>query len=262
MAELNLQTVNMPHPVVLGNCDFRPEGSDAVRFVCPGMAARGTVNLHGTGNESVTGWKLGFIQLQFVETNYASYRGRTVSEGSAKVTRSHSRLCRDSVNPVQSNLWYAPQEFNSPLNQGTFQPPTLPASGNLRMISGITDAPGQRISIKIRNRNHDNFLHHVDIGFHFCTMMAAENPQHRFTILKHFYWNVHWEAHFAPNAAGVPQLIRRDNFAMRVQRQVHSGIPNDSRFRNKVLSHSLPFSNEVANRMRPHTELSNDWSLA
>jgi hypothetical protein len=252
------------HPIVIGRVGFELTRDEKIRFVSGGMATRGSVELAGASGENAAGWKLGFFQLQFIETNYARYRGRSTSDGSAKVTRSHQILCRDSFSTASGNLWYAPQNFDPSRVQGVFNATMLSATGTLLMTSGINDAPRETYDIKVLNTRtrQQNFLYHADIAFHFCAMLVAENPHHQFTVLKHFYWNVHWEAHFEPDVAGKPRLTRTDHFALNVQRQVHSGVPNDSRFKNHIFSRSLPISNTVAQTRAPRTEFSNDWSLS
>src|SRR6266542_2220712 len=54
-------------------------------FYAGRLSAVGQATLMGSAGESCEGWSLGIIQMQWVETNWASYRGRTRAEGSLLV---------------------------------------------------------------------------------------------------------------------------------------------------------------------------------
>jgi hypothetical protein len=56
-----------------------------VTFDSTGIALRGSVALQGSAHDSPAGWTAGFIQLQFVETNWAYYRGLTNHDGSVLI---------------------------------------------------------------------------------------------------------------------------------------------------------------------------------
>jgi hypothetical protein len=263
MARLNLQTASLAQPTVSGGRPtFEVRRNETIWFESPYISTVGSVELNGIANESARGWKLGFFQLQFIETNYARYRGRTSAAGSAKVSWNHLRICRDT-DENSPGLWYDPQDYSKTDDRGVYGAKTLSTAGTETMRTGFGDAPSQRFAVKVRNTitNQDNFLHHADIAFHFCAMLVVEDPHHHFTFLKHFYWNVRWEAHFEPDAAGNPRLTRADHFELNVQRRVHSGVPGDSRFSGQVLSRSLPISNVMAGRA-PRNEFSRDWSLS
>jgi len=52
--------------------------------------------LTGAAGENVANWTLGFIQLKYIGTNHARYRGATDRHGSALVSHSNQILCRDT----------------------------------------------------------------------------------------------------------------------------------------------------------------------
>jgi hypothetical protein len=222
------------------------------------------VVLRGRAGESLAGWALGYIQLKFIATDYARYRGNTVAEGSVRVTRSNQILCRDT-DEASPELWYDPITMGIVGTRGTRVLPAgtvLPASGEFTLTSGLWDAPGRSFDHAVRNTltRTDNSLHHIDIGLQFCAMLTAREPGGRYHVLKHFYWNVRWEAHFQRDRAGVPQVrIPADHFQLNIQRQVHSGVPNDARFRGRELDARLPISNTISRRPdRVHP--ARDWS--
>src|SRR5665213_399743 len=51
------------------------------------IKAIGEVTLLGSAGDNPAGWQLGFIQLQWIETNWCYYRGHTVNDGSIFIQR-------------------------------------------------------------------------------------------------------------------------------------------------------------------------------
>jgi hypothetical protein len=66
------------------NYDGSPQIGEAV-FKSPWINARAQMILHGKAGESAAGWKFGFIQLKFVSTDWAYYRGKHNADGSCFV---------------------------------------------------------------------------------------------------------------------------------------------------------------------------------
>jgi hypothetical protein len=265
MASLNRNTATLrvsgggvPTVVVEGGAAGR------IACACPGIAAGGSVVLAGSAGESLAGWALGYIQLKFIATDYARYRGQTVAEGSVRVTRSNQILCRDT-DESSPELWYDPIAGGMHGARGTRVLPAgtvIPPSGEFVVSSGFADAPRRFFEARIRNAatGVDNFAHHVDIALHFCTMLTAREPGGRYHVLKHFYWNVRWEAHFQRAAGGNLQLrTPAEHLALNIQHHVHSGVPNDPRFRGRELDPHLPVSNNVSRRPA-HVLPARDWS--
>src|SRR6516164_3200349 len=58
------------------------------RFKCSNIKATGSVTL--TGNQPATGWALGFIQAEWLDTNWVYYRGRENNHGSIFFQRSRA----------------------------------------------------------------------------------------------------------------------------------------------------------------------------
>jgi hypothetical protein len=235
-----------------------------IACTCPGISATGLVTLRGTAGESLAGWALGYLQLKFIATDYARYRGSSTAQGSVMVTRSNQILCRDT-DEASPELWYDPISWGIHGTRGTRVLPAgtvVPATGTYRLSAGFEDAPGRSFESVVLNSltATNNFIHHADIGLQFCTMLTARDPGGRYHILKHFYWNVRWESHFRRDLAGAPHVVLpADHFQLNIQHVVHSGVPNDSRFRGRELDAALPISNNVSRRpARVHP--ARDWS--
>lgn len=230
---------------------------------CPRIVASGSVGLRGAAGESLGGWALGYLQLKFIATDYARYRGNAVADGSVLVTRSNQILCRDT-DEASPELWYDPIAWGIRGTRGTRVLPAgtvVPPSGEFVLRSGFDDAPGRPFDFLVMNTatGARNFLHHVDIGLQFITILTARDPGGRYYPLKHFYWNVRWECHFQL-VAGVPHVRPpADHLQLNIQRTVHSGVANDPRFYGHELDATLPISNVVSQRpARIHLAL--DWA--
>jgi hypothetical protein len=76
----------------------------------------------------------------------------------------------------------------------------------------------------------------------FCTALALQEPGEQFHLLKHFFWNVLWQATFQPSdftlathALWLPPTARRPATAAHVS-QVFDGAPDREPFRNLLTS--------------------------
>jgi hypothetical protein len=231
------------------------------RCTCPGIVASGAVTLRGREGEALDGWALGYIQLKFIATDYARYRGRSVGHGSVLVTRSNQTLCRDT-DETSPELWYDPIAWGIHGTRGTRVVPAgtrMPASGEFVLTSDFSDAPSRSFDKAVQNTSTGaiNFVHHVDIGLQFVTILTARDPAGHYHPLKHFYWNVRWEFHFDQD--GRPALRPKDHLELNIQRKVHSGVPDDKRFKGRELDAALPISNTVTRRpARIHP--ARDWA--
>jgi hypothetical protein len=234
-------------------------------FRCPGFIATGTMRLRGASGEALGGWTLGYVQLKFIGTNYARYQGARDRDGSILVTGSNQIVCRDT-DEASPAVWYDPVSWGIHGARGTrvlAAGTTIPASGFLDVVAGFGDAPHRSWPTVHSNTaipsRPDNFLHHVDIALHFCTVLTARDPANNFHLLKHFYWNVRWELMFTRSAAGViapGQVIHQE---LNIQRTVHSGASNDRRFQHRELAMIIPISNTVS-RQPNRVHCSRDWS--
>jgi hypothetical protein len=229
----------------------------------PRISAAGATVLTGTPGESLAGWALGFIQLKFIATDYARYRGTHDSHGSLVFTRSNQIVCRDT-DEDHPEVWYDPIVGGIVGGRGTLElraDSVIPPSGQFAFAAGFWDKPHRSFDAVVPNTatHRDNFVYHTDVGLAFCTMLVARDPARHFHFLKHFYWNVRWEALWQRDAAGVPQMSRNIHMQLNIQHTVHFGLSNDSRFRGQETNMSLPISNDVSGRP-PRIHPVRDWS--
>jgi hypothetical protein len=238
-----------------------PAGGPAAgfRFDSPGIDAYGSMRLTGAAGESVAGWTLGFIQLKYIGTDYARYRGATDSQGSILITGSNQIVCRDT-DKGSPEVWY---DSLGPALGGTTGPDgtnklaagsVIPPAGFLDVRAHLWDKPYRTWQSVVKNTSvtghPNNFLYHTDIGLAFCTMLVARDPGNKFHLLMHFYWNIRWEQMFTVDGAGDIVKGRTVHLQHNIQRPAHSGSPMDSRFQGKEYDVSLPVSITVSER--PH----------
>ena len=235
-------------------------------FNSPTIDAFASMRLNGAPGEDVANWTLGFIQLKYIGTNHARYRGAFDNQGSALVTHSNQILCRDT-DIGSHEVWYdslnsggttGPNGTNK-LGAGTVIPP----AGFLDVPAHLFDQPSRAWDAVRPNGlvagRPDNFLHYAVVELLFCTMLVAQDPDGVFHMLKHFYWNVIWEHMFKRNAAGVVVPDRAVRLQQNVQKPVHSGNPHDKKFFGKEYDLGLPVSNTVS-RSPPKIKEARDWS--
>jgi len=206
-------------------------------FVIGGM-------LQGIEGDDATGWTLGFIQVQLIETNWGYYRGKTNTDGSCFIQRGRpparpSQSCFDTFKPgvfIDNNHGYTTPN-------GDVMPPDLVEinKGTQFPIKVATvDYPGDRYPFKRLNSQtqKDNFLHEAQVEMHFCTVLSLASPKSPssprvFQHLKHFTWNLRWHARFQPDFANpsgwkIKPLGGQGN-GPEVSR-VFDGEPTDRRF--------------------------------
>jgi hypothetical protein len=139
--------------------------------------------------------------VQWVETNWGWYKadwtnGAAMKGGSLLLQRGKpparpKQSCRDIGDGAPAAaIWYA-QTLNQRGSAGAF-PQTLTAT--------FRDTPGEVYPAVVWNSrtNQDNFLQWVQLEFLFCTALALREPGGRFHLLKHFFWNVLFQASFRP----------------------------------------------------------------
>lgn len=235
-------------------------------FNSPTIDANGSIRLKGTAGEDVAGWTLGFIQLKYIGTNHARYRGALDRQGSILITASNKILCRDT-DLGSTEVWY------DSLKSGGTTGPTgtnqlaggtaIPPSGVLDVPAHLFDQPSRWWAAVEKNPivtgNPDNFLHYAVVELLFCTMLVAREPGGAFHMLKHYYWNVIWEHTFKRDASGKVVPDRAVRLQQNVQHPVHSGNPRDPKFLGKEYSLTLPVSNTVS-RQPPRKIAARDWS--
>lgn len=221
-----------------------------------------SVGLEGKPGERVAGWTLGFVQLYYLGSVFARYRGASVADGSALVARGHHLLCRDAVAPSHE-IWYDPLFAGGTTgSMGTNRLPhgtVLRDSGQLLVEAQLWDRPQIPWVFVHRNKRtgKPNYLHYVNVEILFCTLLVAEAPGGHRQVLKHLYWNVIGEASFKRVGTAVA-LNRTIRLQQHVQ-LVHDGDPHDHRFSGREFDLRLPYANGVVNSP-PRVVDATDWA--
>ena len=236
-------------------------GSQAV-FTCDFFEAVAEVDLQGGPSETGAGYRLGYTQLQWIETNRATYSGLTKADGWSEVKRDRpparpAQACRDvalSTDPFtyppgsQPLQGYAPQNL---LNIDLATVTTLPTTIKVSHADSPSDSwPTRRMNTKT---NKPNFLDWAQLEFHFCSVLLIRRKDGTFHQLKCFYWNVHWNVNFtiAPTAGATGATVspvassRKNvmNFGPIIE-----GAVTDHRFAALVSAANVSTCNTVANQ--------------
>lgn len=169
-----------------------------MEFNSVAIEATGECQVTGNAGDNPAGWTLGFIQVQFLETNWAYYRGAINADGAAFFNRANSKArgathCRDTK--ASGEIWF--QNLSG-------KDLAVAASGSLPMTLKVQlmDGPHETFPLYYMNsltKKH-NYLREVQLEFHFCTVLALMSPAREFQFLKHFLWNMHWQATFQPSS--------------------------------------------------------------
>src|SRR5262245_51967466 len=93
-------------------------------FSCAAMHCEGAVRFNGDAADVRDDWVVGWVQAQWIETNWANYRGQFDNHGSIFIQRARPPArprqgCRDTSGPVADI-------FTDPTDPREFQP--LPAA--------------------------------------------------------------------------------------------------------------------------------------
>lgn len=173
----------------------------AVNFtLTKGMHCEGQVKFAGAAGDDRAGWQVGWTQAQWIETNWAYYRGEHNHDGSIFLQRGRPparprQACRDTSGAVTTI-------FTDPTDPKEFQ--TLPAVGPFPLLVNVqsNDPPGESYAAAQTNNatGKQNFINEIQLEFHFCTVLSVRDPGLNFHHLAHFYWNVHWQYSFHPRA--------------------------------------------------------------
>lgn len=169
----------------------------SMTFTSDPLRAGGECQITGAAGDNPAGWTLGLIQLQWIETNWGYYRGQANTDGSCFLQRARAPArpaqgCRDTL--VAGAIFV---DNNPGLDR------TVAAAGAafpIRMTASFFDPPADEYALTRVNSltGKTNFLHEVQLEFHFCTVLSLLSPIGVFHHLKHFLWNVHWQARFQP----------------------------------------------------------------
>ena len=117
-------------------------------FKAPTIDANGSMRLRGSPGEDVGGWKLGFVQLKYIGSNYARYRGVHDRDGSMLISGNNQIVCRDT-DVGSTEVWYdslLARHGNGNSPRGTNRIALgmkLPATAFLDVPAHLWDQPGR-----------------------------------------------------------------------------------------------------------------------
>jgi len=241
--------------------------TSSAHFGSQHISATGSVSLTGSPGDHANGYTLGFIQSQYVETNWVYYRGRHNNDGSVFLQRARPparphQACRDTVHNNPNLVWYNNTQNHSAPAPGTAFPITL---NNARFY----DRPSDSADLMTTNTHTGkiNFLHEVQLEFAFCTTLVLRTSAiaGAFTQLAHFYWNVRWQYRFQPSAnPGVTPWTSNSTAAGTASAvgRINSGAVTDHRFTGVLTAHVAQNCNQVFQHAVAHPvrRESNVWS--
>jgi len=233
------------------------------------ILATGSVKFNIDPGDSTGGWFLGWLQAQWIETNWGAYLGAANSDGSCFFQRARpparpAQGCRDTFGPVTQIFYGIEPQRRASIPAGPFQP------GHPVLISThFNDGPADNYPMRVTNSatHKDNLLSEVQLEFHFCTVLVVRDPAGVFTQLKHFYWNVHWQYRFHPG--GFPmttantRVIPVANGVSANVSPVYDGRVTDKRFVTLLTStHETKSCNDMAGdeTNSPNIRVSSKWS--
>jgi hypothetical protein len=222
-------------------------------FECSEIEATGSVTL--TGSQPAAGWALGFIQVEWIDTNWLYYRGRQNNHGSIFFQRSRPparpvKACRDVK--AETDIYY---EFGG-------SPPTVTLADTFPKTLTVHhfDQPGDDAVAVVTNSltGEDNFIREAQLEFLFCTVLSARDPAGNFHHLKSFYWNVRWQARFLPHDFATPlgawfvTPIAEGQGGARSH--VIEGEPTDKRFKDVLTDLSVRGCDAIIPLYRPEPD--------
>jgi hypothetical protein len=235
-------------------------------FSCRPISIEGACKITGDKGDNPAGWTLGLIQLKFVDTDWAYYRGKSNLDGSSFLQYSRPPAlptggCRDTINAGAIFV------DNNPGLDRTVAAATslLP----LAMSAAFSDAPSRSFYLSRKNglTGKDNFLREAQTELHFCTVLSLRSPAGIFQHLKSVYWNVHWQATFEPsnfaNLAAPWSIVTTGGLGnMAHVSQIIDGPPIDKRFAGIVTAPGTPNCNLMTQSSynNPNVKESKVWA--
>src|SRR5271165_7075532 len=174
--------VELPEAPLRGIKPFGPFAPAPVMagFGCTQISMGGEVKLTGDEDE-IAGCTLGFVQMQFVETFWCHYRGKTNTDGSMLIQRGlaparQQQTCRDCLDKERSNIFLNVDELGK--LDGPARPP-------VKLATGMEDQPNASALLGQLNSitNATNLLHEAQLERHFCAILTLQTPDGSFRHL-------------------------------------------------------------------------------
>jgi hypothetical protein len=171
----------------------------SMHFACSPIRLHGSVTLHGSPGDSAKGWRAGFLQAQWVETNWSSYRGLSNTDGSMFIQRSRpparsQRACRDCTpaTPLR-DIFYSTDPVDGEIATGKAGD-TFPLVLNVKHY----DSPADGCPLLLKNSltQKENLLREAQFEFLFCAVLTVQDPNGAFRHVMAVYWNTRWHFQF------------------------------------------------------------------
>jgi hypothetical protein len=227
-------------------------------FANTAVQATGEVTLLGNPGESAAGWRLGYIQAEWVETNWVYYRGLSNADGSLFINRARapSRTQRATRDTLDNSTAGAGSTVNLVFYDGQNQIGGV-ADGTAAAVFPLTlnvahrDTPNLRVRMQETNEltGATNYLREAQFEFMFVTVLSLRDPAGAFHHLAAFYWNVRHQSRFSPQltAGALTGFSARPTAGGTGSGISHviMGTPSDHRFTGVLTSNQPGSSNEI-----------------
>ena len=226
-------------------------GTD-MSFTGTSIQATGEVTLSGASGDDASSWTAGFVQAQWIETNWCYYRGQSNADGSVFLQRGRppsrpTQACRDCVDASPVNdVFYSTVAAHGETASGT-----ATSAFPLKLSMRHFDRPSETCKLVETNglTGQPNFLAEAQLEFHFCTILSVRDPAGAFHHLLSFYWNMRWQANFHPNNFSNPpsgfRITRLPAGTGVGVSHMIKGTPTDRRFSGVLTSSQTQSCNGV-----------------
>ena len=151
-------------------------------------------------------WKLGFMQAQILETNWAYYRGATPQAGSSVVyndSLGKNGPCRD-YDRSKGHVWCESMNAND-----SYGIPPGGAPSPWQLLFHFADQPENDFNRYVTNSQSAlrNELHEARFAAAFVTTLTEQISPGMYRHLQHFLWSILWHARVTTPAAGQGQAL-------------------------------------------------------
>lgn len=254
----------LPKPAV--SAPFVGGAGPFLNFRCTPIGIKAQCKITGSPSDNPAGWTLGLIQLKFIDTDWAYYRGKSNGDGSSFLQYSRPPAlpkggCRDTL--ALGGIFVD----NNPGADRTVAAAGAPFP--IALSAAFSDAPSRSFYLKRQNglTTKDNFLREAQTELHFCTVLSLKSPAGAYLHLKSVYWNVHWQGRFEPTNFGNLSAAWTIHTTGGLGNTAHvssivDGPPTDVLFRAIVTTPGTPNCNALTNASykSPNVKESKIWS--
>jgi hypothetical protein len=218
-------------------------------FACSsGISLLGEMSLDGDPDD-ISECTVGFIQVQWIETFWMYYRGKTNTDGGMLVQAGRpparrQQACRD-----------CDDGHGFFINKDDARKASRPISPPVIIRADLDDLPFHTALLgQVNGRTgQTNLLHEAQVESHFCSILSFQDGAGKFNHQASIYWNVRWQAVFQPEVFDDPfnkpwrvTPVARGNSA--AVNHVIMGPPTDHRFTRVITDPAAPICNEELRR--------------